>query len=118
MFFIQSACINGTELDTPEADCLPAERDAAFCQQILDIPEAEVEAIVEPDGIGNDIGRDSVSLVGNHELTLAIPASQVGDILECIGHRQKSRLKSTFDSPLDCTILSSGTIKHQPCYLK
>jgi hypothetical protein len=49
----------------PEADGLAADGDTAFSQEIFDIPEAEIEPEVEPDCVGNDIGRESVAIVCN-----------------------------------------------------
>ena len=40
--------------------------DATFGQQILDISMAEIESVVEPDGVGNDMGSESVALVYIH----------------------------------------------------
>ena len=40
---------------------------------------AEIEAIVEPDSIGNDIGSESVSFVGINPTTLSISETQRGD---------------------------------------
>jgi hypothetical protein len=45
---LQPACINGSELDTPKADRLSADRDASFCQEIFNIAMALVEPVVEP----------------------------------------------------------------------
>jgi hypothetical protein len=60
MLSLQTPGILGAELDTPEADGFIAECDAAFGQQTSDIAvvEVEVEAIVEPDCVTDDIGRD------------------------------------------------------------
>jgi hypothetical protein len=44
-------------------------------QEIFDIPVAEVESIVEPDGVGNDIRRESVALICSHRPILAILAN-------------------------------------------
>jgi hypothetical protein len=63
---LQSACVNGTELDAPKADRFAGDRDAAFCQQVFDISMAQIEAIVEPDSVGDDVGRESVSFVCIH----------------------------------------------------
>ena len=40
---LQSAGINSTELDAPEANRVSRYRDASLCQQISNIPMAEVE---------------------------------------------------------------------------
>ena len=58
----QAACINGAELDTPETDCFSADGDASFSEEIFDIPMAEIEAVVQPDSVGNDIRRESVMM--------------------------------------------------------
>ena len=72
---LQAAGINGSELDTPEANRFSADRDAALSEQIFNISVAEIESIVEPDGVGNDIGRESVSFVGIHWPILSIWSS-------------------------------------------
>ena len=69
----QSTGINGTELDAPEADWFSADSDASFGQKIFDITVAEIEAIVEPDSIGNDIGRESVTFICIHPPIVSIP---------------------------------------------
>jgi len=75
----QSACINGTEFDAPETDRLAADGDASFSQEIFDIAMAEIEAMVEPDGIGNDIWREPVALVYIHAPILSILVSLLGN---------------------------------------
>jgi hypothetical protein len=62
------AWINGTELDTghapraqrvlwvPEAYRFSGYSNASLCEQIFNILVAEVESIVQPDCVGNDIG--------------------------------------------------------------
>ena len=43
-----------------------ADDDAALGQEIFDISMAQIESIVEPDGVGDDIGRKSVALISIH----------------------------------------------------
>jgi hypothetical protein len=62
----------GSELDAPESNGLIADRDAAFGEKILDLPAAQIESAVQPDGIGNNIWRESVTLVCNHPTILAV----------------------------------------------
>jgi hypothetical protein len=52
------------------ADC-----DSSFGQEALDIPVTQVESVVEPDGVGNDVRRESVAFVSIHEPILSIPGS-------------------------------------------
>ena len=71
----QSTCINRSEFNTPEADRFPANSYASFSEQVLDIQVAQVKAIVQPDGVGNDIGWESVAFVNIHAAILSIPGS-------------------------------------------
>ena len=50
MLTLQAAGINGSEFDTPQADCFAGYSDATFSEQIFNIPMAKIEAIVEPNG--------------------------------------------------------------------
>ena len=63
-------------LDTPaqsgQSFGKPSNRDPAFGEEIFDITVAEVEPVVEPDSVGNDIGRESVTFVSIHPQILAI----------------------------------------------
>ena len=63
MLSFQTAGIDGSELDTPESDRFPRDTNAPFSEQIFDIPVAQIEAIAEPDGVADDVRRDSMSLV-------------------------------------------------------
>jgi hypothetical protein len=74
MSSFQLSRIFGTELDTPEPDSFVTDSDASFSQEIFDTSMAEIEAIVQPDCITDDIGRESVAFVGGHPPSLAIVA--------------------------------------------
>ena len=71
----QSACINRSELDAPEADRFSGYGNAWLGQEVFDIPMTEIESIVEPNGVGNDIGWESVAFVCIYSLILAISVS-------------------------------------------
>jgi hypothetical protein len=45
----ESSSGSNTKLDTPESDCLVADGDASFSEQILNITTAQIESMVEPD---------------------------------------------------------------------
>jgi hypothetical protein len=89
-----AAGINSSELDAepapwaqrvpwvPEPDGLAADSDASFSEQIFDIPAAEIETVVEPDSVGNDIGWESVAFVSSHPAILSILVTLLGDILQ------------------------------------
>ena len=59
------------DLDTPQPDRLSAGSDAPFSQEIFDIAMDEVESIIEPDSVGNDVWWKPVSLVSIHGPILA-----------------------------------------------
>ena len=55
--------VMGSELVAPEADRLVGDEDTPPGQQILDVPVDQIEAVLEPDGILDDLRRKSVALV-------------------------------------------------------
>jgi hypothetical protein len=61
-----SLCLkeNISGLDTPQADRFPSDDNAAFSKEILDIPVTEIESVIEPDCVRDNIWRKSVSFVG------------------------------------------------------
>jgi hypothetical protein len=72
---LQTAGISGAEFDTPEPDSFVADCDTALGKEIFDIAVTEVEAIVEPDSVGDDIRRESMTFVSIHRPILSISAS-------------------------------------------
>ena len=52
---------HGAELDAPEADGFVSDRNTPLGQEILDIPVAEIESVVEPDCVTDDVRRKSVA---------------------------------------------------------
>jgi len=75
VFAFQSTCINGSEFDTPQADRLAGYIDASLGEQVFNITMAEIEAVVQPDGVGNYIWQKSVTLVNIHGPSLPISSS-------------------------------------------
>ena len=63
---LQSAGINGSELDAPEPDRFASDSDATLGQQIFDIAVTEIESVVEPDCMADDVWRESMTLVSIH----------------------------------------------------
>ena len=49
------------ELLTPLSDNLLRHKDSALGKKILDIPEAQTEAMVSPDRIADDLGRETIA---------------------------------------------------------
>ena len=66
MLALQSLRVEGTELDAPEPDGFIADCDTPLGKEIFDITMAEIEAIVEPDSVADDIGWEPVTLEGSH----------------------------------------------------
>jgi len=63
--------------------------------QIFNIAVTGIETKVEPDGIGNDIWRESMTLVGIHPPILSISASLFGSALQLIPTAKGSLLSTT-----------------------
>ena len=64
--------INGAEFYAPEANCYATDGDTSPRQQIFDISVAQIEAIVQPDCLTDDIRRESLPFIGIHPLILPI----------------------------------------------
>ena len=79
MLSLQPSGIERTELDAPQADCFSADGDAPFGEEVFNIPMAQIEPVVEPDGVGNYIWRESVAHINIHQPILSTWASYVGD---------------------------------------
>ncbi len=52
--------------DTPKSDGCVANNDASLREQVFDITIAEVESMLEPDRVTDDVGRKSVTLISIH----------------------------------------------------
>ena len=63
---LQPPSIQPAEFDIPETDRFATHGDASLVQEVFYIAMAEIEAIVEPDGIGNDVSWESVALICVH----------------------------------------------------
>src|SRR5271155_5982067 len=53
------------KFENPATDRFVADQQSALSQEILDVPIAQCEAEVEPDGMPDDIRRKSMAGVGN-----------------------------------------------------
>jgi hypothetical protein len=71
----QSSGVYSSEFDAPKTYRFAADDDASLSQQIFNISMAEIEAVVQPDCVGNDIGRESVTLISIHTPILPISAT-------------------------------------------
>ena len=51
------------ELPTPESDRLVRDGDTSLRQEILDVAEAQAEAVIEPHGVADDLDWETVSAI-------------------------------------------------------
>ena len=58
------------ELDAPKANRLVADGDTPLGQQIFDIPMAQIESMIQPDRIADDVGWKTVTLVQIHATSI------------------------------------------------
>ena len=76
---LQSASIFRSELYAPKSGRFVRDRDAALSEQVFDVSKAHAESVVEPDGVADDFGWESISVVarrvGSHRLSLPGAAS-------------------------------------------
>ncbi len=61
--FPESSGVSTTECSTPLTNGLVSDRDPALGEEVFDIPETQAEPKVEPDGVGDDGGGESISVV-------------------------------------------------------
>ena len=73
MLSFQSSGVESTEFYAPEADRFAANSDPSFGEQIFNIAMAEVESIVEPDYIADDIRWEPVAFVCSHRQIISRP---------------------------------------------
>ena len=66
VFASQSSRELWSELDAPEADRLEADRDTPFGQQVFNISVAHIESVIQPEGVADDAGWETVALVVIH----------------------------------------------------
>jgi hypothetical protein len=61
----QSMRVLGPELVAPAADRLTDDRDPSPSQEVLNVPVAQVEEVVEPDRVLDDLRGESVAFVSS-----------------------------------------------------
>jgi len=55
--------ISSPEIHTELSDGLVAEYGLVLCQEVFNIPEAQVKSVVEPNGMANDLRLESISAI-------------------------------------------------------
>ena len=72
--WLQLPIVVGAERPAPLPNGFVRHGDSSFGKQIFDISEAHAESVVEPDGMTNDLGRESMSAVAVFHLVSLTPA--------------------------------------------
>jgi hypothetical protein len=72
MATLQSSSVYSSEFDAPQADRFTADCDTSFSEKVFDISVTQIEAVIEPDSVGYDIGWESVAFIGIHLPILSI----------------------------------------------
>ncbi len=72
---LQSSSVHSAEFDAPKADCFATDGNTPLSQKIFNISMAEIESIVEPYSVADDIWRESVTFVCIHPSILSISGS-------------------------------------------
>jgi hypothetical protein len=67
--------VQSAELDTLEADGFATDGDASLSQKVFNITVAEIEAIVQPNGVRNYVRWESVAFVCVHRPIVSITAT-------------------------------------------
>ena len=62
----ECAGVAGTERQAPLANGLVGDRNAPLGQQVLDIPETESEAVIEPDRVADDLRRKPIAVIAGY----------------------------------------------------
>ena len=116
MSSFQSAGINGTKLDTPKTDCFPTDSDSPLGKEILDIAVAEVESIVEPDSVGDDVRWESVTFICVHPPILPVSVSLLVSTAICAWSGTSEEAKATASNFMlgvaSCIVIVSLKYKH------
>ena len=63
--FAQVGCDPRPEMAHPAPDRLIGDDNPAFSQQILDLAEAEREAVIKPDRVLDDFGRKAIAAIAD-----------------------------------------------------
>ena len=74
MFSLQAAGVDSAELDVPKAVRFATDGYAPFGQEIFDIAVTEIESIVQPDSVADNVRRKSVAFICAHVPILPILA--------------------------------------------
>jgi hypothetical protein len=61
---LQRLGIGAPEAQAPRADALVADHDASRREDQFDFPQAQTEAVIQPDGLIDDLGRIAEAPVG------------------------------------------------------
>ncbi len=60
---LHAASVFRAELEAPQTNGFVGNCDSALCEEVLDVPKAETESVVEPDGVADDLAWKPISAV-------------------------------------------------------
>lgn len=62
----ESSSLYNSEFSTPQTDRFTADSSASFSQEVLGISAAEIQSVVQPDGVENNVEWEPVASVCVH----------------------------------------------------
>jgi hypothetical protein len=71
---LQSSGVHSSEFYAPQTNRFSTDHDASLSENIFDIAMTQIEAIVQPDSVTDDVGWESVALVCIHHRIIPFPA--------------------------------------------
>jgi len=71
----EPSSVVGPKGQAPLSGRLVGGRNPALCEEILHVSETEIESVVQPNGMTDDLGREPVSSVARHPDTVPGPPS-------------------------------------------
>jgi hypothetical protein len=63
--------VSGSKLDVPQSNRFVTDHDSSFGHEIFDVTGIQIEAVIEPDCVLNDLRRETVTFI--FDVGLSIP---------------------------------------------
>jgi hypothetical protein len=75
---LEPSAETGTELQTPSANRLVRYLNTPLGKEIFNISEAQVESMIQPDGVADDFGRKPVAMISRFGLAHPLSVPNIG----------------------------------------
>jgi len=75
---LEPSAETGTELQTPAANRLVRYLNTPLGKEIFNISEAQVESMIQPDGVADDFGGKPVAVISRFALAYPFSAPEIG----------------------------------------